>query len=354
MLQRIVPTALGGDAYFDRIELPQTLEEFGQAGSGILMGLQYSYKDIQLPQLRSFCLAATSHSFTAAAKVLGLSVSAVWQQVRALERELNATLLRRHAGTVQITDEGRLLLELVQPHVTGLDSLARLFESRRAEIPQKLTVVSTHGLIAYRLPAPVHEFTSQYPAAQLRLRADIRPAIATEMLEQGEADLAVLAYDPDEPRSPYLQYDDLLQMRLFLLAARAHPLARKKTIRLAEVVRYPLVMEPEGSLPRKVLEKLLRRENLLERMHVVAESATLDILRRYVALGVGVSFNFLDDVILASLKDLYLRQFEPPESVHVAMVVRKGAHLPQAGQDFIRILRQHVPPSRGRRTRGSN
>src|SRR5262245_42255844 len=174
------------------------------------MGLNYSYKDIQLPQLRSFCLAATSHSFTAAAKSLGLSVSAVWQQVRALERELGATLLRRNGGAVQITDEGRLLLDLVQPHVTGLDSLARLFESQRAGLAQKLTVVSTHGLIAYRMPAPVHEFTRRHAAVQLRLRADIRTAVAIEMLEQGEADLAVLAYDADEPRSAFLQYDDLL------------------------------------------------------------------------------------------------------------------------------------------------
>ena len=67
------------------------------------MALHYSYKDIQLPQLRGFCLAATSHSFTAAAKALGLSVPAVWQQVRALERELGASLLRRNGAKVDST-----------------------------------------------------------------------------------------------------------------------------------------------------------------------------------------------------------------------------------------------------------
>src|SRR5262245_2039152 len=125
------------------------------------MPRQHPYKEIQLPQLRSFCLAATEGSFTAAAKQLGLSVPAVWQQVRPLERSLGATRLRRSGWKVEITEEGRLLLELVQPHVSGLDSLQRLFASRRAELPQKLSVVSTHGLIAYQLPLPVQEFTQK-------------------------------------------------------------------------------------------------------------------------------------------------------------------------------------------------
>ena len=87
-------------------------------------GSFYKYKDIQLPQLRSFCLAATEGNFTAAAAVLGVSVSAVWQQVRALERELGAALFRRQGRTVELTSSGRLLLELARPHVSGLDSLA--------------------------------------------------------------------------------------------------------------------------------------------------------------------------------------------------------------------------------------
>ena len=311
------------------------------------MGLRYSYKDIQLPQLRSFCLTATAGSFTAAAKAQGLSVPAVWQQVRALERELGATLVRRRGWTVEITEEGRVLLELVQPHVTGLDSLARLFESRRAELPQKLTVVSTHGLMAYHLPVPVQEFTRRHPGIQLRLRADIRPAELVQMLEQGEADLALLAYDRDEPRSRYLHYEDLFEMRLFLLTSPDHPLSRKKRLGLADLLQYPLLAEPEGSLVRKVLERMLRRQDRADGIHIVTESATLDILRRYVALGVGISLMYLDEVIARSLPELHIRVFDPAETVPVAVVVRKGAHLPEPTQEFVHILRQHVAKRKG-------
>jgi hypothetical protein len=73
------------------------------------MGRSMRYQEIQLAQLRSFCLAATEGNFTSTAKALSLSASTVWQQVRALERELQAKLLCRQGRAVELTGEGRLL-----------------------------------------------------------------------------------------------------------------------------------------------------------------------------------------------------------------------------------------------------
>src|SRR5262249_41047602 len=123
------------------------------------MRQSYRYKEIQLAQLRSFCLAATEGNFTSAAKALGLSASTVWQQVRALERELKAKLWRRRGRVVELTDEGRLL----QPHISGLDSLRRLFETRRAGSPQELVVASGAYLLAHYLPKPIQQFRVQHP-----------------------------------------------------------------------------------------------------------------------------------------------------------------------------------------------
>src|SRR5947209_6689560 len=128
------------------------------------MGQNQRYKGLQLAQLRSFCLAATQGNFTTAAQALGLSKATVWQQVRALERRLGATFLRRRGRAVELTPEGRLLLEMVQPHLNGLDSLERGFASRRAELPQQLTVASIPYLLSYHLPPVIQEFSQGHPA----------------------------------------------------------------------------------------------------------------------------------------------------------------------------------------------
>src|SRR5438309_2110586 len=142
----------------------------GHAPGELCMSQNHRYKEIQLAQLRSFCLAATEGNFTTAAKALGLSASTVWQQVRALERELKAQLLRRRGREVELTDEGRLLLETVQPHVSGLDSLRRFLEARREGIQKELVVASGAYLFANHLPRPVQQFRVEYPAIQVTLR----------------------------------------------------------------------------------------------------------------------------------------------------------------------------------------
>jgi DNA-binding transcriptional LysR family regulator len=121
-------------------------------------------------------VAATAGNFTSAARELGLSASTVWQPVRALERELKAKLLSRRGRSVVLTEEGRLLLELVQPHVTGLDSLRRFFESRRAGIRQELGVASGAYLFANHLTEPIRAFRLTHPAIQVTLRIAAWPA----------------------------------------------------------------------------------------------------------------------------------------------------------------------------------
>src|SRR6516225_6129960 len=149
------------------------------------MSHDHRYKEIQLAQLRSFCLAANEGNFTSAARALGLSPSTVWQQVRALERELKAKLLRRRGRAVELTDEGGLLLETVQPHVSGLDSLRRLFEARRAGVRQELVIASGAYLFANHLPRPVQQFRAERPGVQVTLRVAAWSALR-RLVERGE------------------------------------------------------------------------------------------------------------------------------------------------------------------------
>src|SRR5207248_1054388 len=70
--------------------------------------------DEQLPHLETFARAAELCSFTAAAKVLGLTQAAVSQRIHALEQELGVPLSTRQGGRVLLTDAGRRLHEYAQ------------------------------------------------------------------------------------------------------------------------------------------------------------------------------------------------------------------------------------------------
>jgi DNA-binding transcriptional LysR family regulator len=306
------------------------------------MSQSHRYKEIQLAQLRSFCLAANEGNFTSAARALGLSASTVWQQVRALERELKAKLLRRRGRAVELTDEGRLLLEVVQPHVSGLDSLRRFFEARREGIRQELVVASGAYLVANHLPGPIRQFRALRPSIQLTLRIAAWSALQ-RVVERGETDVGVLACDPDVPRSPYLEYEHLFDEQFSLMLPAGHPLLRAKRITPHDLVKYPLILPPKGGADRKALDRLLRTHNLTDRVQTALVCGLVDVAKKYVTLGVGIAPMYVTAEVAQGTPGLRVRPLDPEmERLPIEMAVRKGTHLPGYVDEFRRLVRQSL------------
>src|SRR5262249_4480139 len=160
---------------------------------------------------------------------------------------------------VELTAEGRLLLELIQPHVTGLDSLERLFKARRAETPQRLTIASAPYLFTHYLPKPIREFATRYPAVRLNLSIQWSDATGAviRLLERRKADVGMLVYHRSAPPSRLLEYEDLLDQRLLLVTPVDHPLARKQRLSPRDLLQYPILTGPAESYYRIQLDRVL-------------------------------------------------------------------------------------------------
>jgi DNA-binding transcriptional LysR family regulator len=301
------------------------------------------YKDIQLPQLRSFCLLATECSFTSVARTLGMAVPTVWIQVRALERKLGTRLLRRDGRRVELTDDGRLLLDLIQPHVTGLDSLERLFLARRAEIPQRLTIASAPYLFAHYLPRPIREFATRHPAVRLNLSIQWADATGSvvRLLERRKADVGMLVYPRNNPPSRLLDYEALFEQELLVVTRPNHPLVRKKRLHPRDLIPYPILTGPAESYYRMQLNRLLDMHNLSGRVQVAMESPSMDIIRQYAALGMGVGVVYGGNEFGRTAPGLRVRSFGTDvERLTVSIAVLQGAHLPEPTQEFCRLARE--------------
>jgi DNA-binding transcriptional LysR family regulator len=306
------------------------------------MSMSRRYKEIQLAQLRSFCLVATEGNFTSAAKPLGLSASTVWQQVRALERELQTKLLNRRGRAVELTDDGRLLLETVQPHVSGLDSLRRFFEARRDEVRQELVVASGAYLLANHLPEPIRQFRAERPSVQVSLRVAAWSALQ-RVVERGETDVGVLACDPDVPRSPYLEYEHLFDEQFSLMLPAGHPLIKAKRVTAHEIVKYPLILPPKGGADRKSLDRVLRKHDLIDRVRPALVCGLIDVAKKYVTAGIGIGLMYVTPAVSPGASGLHLRPLELGiDRLSIEMAVRKGTHRPPYVDDFRRIVRNSL------------
>jgi DNA-binding transcriptional LysR family regulator len=305
------------------------------------MARTYRYKDMQLAQLRSFCLAARERNFTVAARQLGLSASTVWEQLRALERMLGCSLLRREGRAIELTPEGQVLLDIVQPHLEAIDSLKRLFDEGRAQLAPQLIIASSQYLLRFHLPAPIQEFTTTFPKVQLNIQLPTAQHLVTAV-EQRSADIAICAYEPEEPRSEVLSYEPILELPLQLLTSKKHPLARKKVVELADLLQYPIILPAAGAIARRLIDRLLQRHNLAGQLQVVMEAPMFDTTQQYVEMGVGVGLMHIL-VNPKTMPNIHLRPIaESQVPLMIAMVVRKHGHLPQTVVDFQEIVRRSI------------
>lgn len=308
------------------------------------MARTYRYKDMQLAQLRSFCLAARERNFTVAARQLGLSASTVWEQLRALERMLGCTLLRREGRSIELTAEGEVLLNIVQPHIEAIDSLKRLFDEGRAQLAPHLIIASSQYLLRFHLPGPIQEFTTSFPKVKLNIQLPSAQHLVTAV-ENRTADIAICAYDPEEPRSDVLSYEPILELPLQFLTSKKHPLARKKDVTLEDLLTYPVILPAVGAVMRRLIDRLLQRHDLAGRPQIVMEAPMFDTTQQYVEMGVGVGLMHIQ-VPPKSLANVHMRPVsESQVPLMIAMVVRKHGNLPKTVLDFQEIVRRSISGS---------
>jgi molybdate transport repressor ModE-like protein len=122
-----------------------------------------AYKEITLQQLRSFRETVRLGSFKAAAGALGLSHPTVWQQVHALERQLGTGLVEPHKRGCRLTEDGRLLAEMIDSLVADIDTLARRFLESRGQVQQRLTVATTQRTLIEDLSDVIEVLSAATP-----------------------------------------------------------------------------------------------------------------------------------------------------------------------------------------------
>ena len=142
-----------------------------------------------LDDLQLFATVARLRSFSRAAAELGMPVATVSRRVAALERRLEAQLLRRTTRRVEPTDAGALLLERADAPLRALaDALDCLGEETRG--PRgRLRVTMPADFAHTWLAAPIAEFVARHPDIRLELELTER---VVNLVEEG-FDLAIRA-----------------------------------------------------------------------------------------------------------------------------------------------------------------
>jgi molybdate transport repressor ModE-like protein len=184
--------------------------------------------------LRVLREVAQSGSFSAAARVLGYTQSAVSRQVAALEAVAGRALFERRRDGVVLTPAGARLLARAVRVLDELDAALRDVAAPAAAAgPVRLGTFATAaaGLVPGAL-------ASLPPDVVVSVREGTTPAL-TRGLRAGTLDLAVLAQEPPfrppDAEAPALDLTTVTERELVIGVGARHPFAGRRAVEVGEL-----------------------------------------------------------------------------------------------------------------------
>ncbi len=286
-------------------------------------------------QLLGFYQVARLGSFTKAAAATFRSQSALSQQVRALEAELDCLLLERLGNRLRLTPAGEKLLDFSRTLLAGYETLKEELHELKGTNQGTLRLAAAFTTLYRLLPEALLVYRRLFPQVDLTL-LDRSQAAVLDLVKEGEVDfgLALESLAPKELAAR--RWQPLVPV---LLTPRDHPLAGAKRLSLRQIVRYPLILPPRdpGYPWRRVLDERFRALSLAPR--IVMESANVELSALYVEMGLGISFATLARTRPRPgrrLAFIPLPGYFQPD--HLALVQRRDRVLSGYKKAFINLL----------------
>jgi DNA-binding transcriptional LysR family regulator len=192
--------------------------------------------------LEVFRTVARHGSITTAARQLRFTQSAVSRQIAALEAEVGSRVFDRLPRGVVLTEEGRALLPHAEAVLDRLTAARRDLDALHGLGGGRLRVGAFPTAVAALVPRALASFRGAYPDVALSL-VEGRTPVLLERLTAGDADVAVVSSSPaDLVDQSRFDLHHLLDERLLVAVSRGHRLARRRTVRLADLAGDPFVV----------------------------------------------------------------------------------------------------------------
>lgn len=191
-------------------------------------------------KLRIFHAVAEAGSLTAAGETLHLSQSAVSRHIRSLEESLDATLFRRHARGLILTEQGELLFEATRSINKRLETATARIRDSEDEVFGELRVTTTAGFGTLWLAPRLTKLYERYPNLKIDLMLEERVLD----LQMREADVAIRMKEPSQAD---LIRKRLMSVRMRLYASRAYLDARPPLTELPDLRHHRLVSQNPAS-----------------------------------------------------------------------------------------------------------
>jgi DNA-binding transcriptional LysR family regulator len=298
--------------------------------------------DLDSERLRAFLAVARARNFSRAARRLGKTQPSVSQAVARLERDLGHALFLRDGRTTRLAPAGRLLLEHAERIFDEMDR-ARARLSGLAELREGELVVGTSDTLACHVLPPVFAgFRARYPGVDLRLENRPSPAVVTQVAER-TIDLGVVSLPVSGDERVRQQI--LAPYRDVVICPPGHAVARRRQLHVAALAAHPLLLLDRTTGSRAALDAAFGQAGV--HPHVAMEMSSVEVLKRLVELGFGLSVVPAVAVVReARARTLAVLGLRGLSGRSVGLVLPASAPVSPAAAAFAALARETLSPAR--------
>jgi DNA-binding transcriptional LysR family regulator len=291
---------------------------------------------VQIESLKLFCDLAETTSFTKAAKINGVTQSAVSQQISSLETKFEAVLIERSKKKFTLTKEGNTLYKYSKQIVQTYDELRHKIQEIQNVVTGTIKVVTIYSIGLHELPPYLKKFLKKHPTVNV----SVEYRRATQLYEDivtGMADIGLVAYPQKDPR---LQVTSLAEDMLVLICHPDHPLAQQPKVKLSEIASHKFIAFEPDIPTRRAIDKILRDRNV-EVDHAM-EFDNIETVKRAVEIDAGISIVPRSPVAQeVAKKTIAMVEIEDEQFYRpLAAVHKKSKVLSPAMKEFLALLKK--------------
>lgn len=226
--------------------------------------------------LRYLDEVARCGSIRKAAERLNVASSAINRQILALEEELGDPLFERMPRRLRLTATGEVLIEHVRQTLKEYQRVGERMAAFKGVEMGRVTISTTLGLAGGPFAGIVSRFIDRHPRVQVDVRALFAEAIPNSVIS-GDIDLG-LGFNFQS--TPALRTLVTFDVPLGAVMSPGHELAGRRSVRMADIVQYPLVMAEPGMSLRRIVDTAMSRNSLSIRP--MMETNSVELMKQFI------------------------------------------------------------------------
>jgi len=278
---------------------------------------------------------ARAGSIRKAAEKLHVASTALNRKILEIEAELGTPLFERLPRGVRLTSAGEVLVTAVRRSMADLRSAESQIEQLRGLVRGTVRIGCAESVATDLIPRTIARYQQAHPGVQFQVVSSTTTLLVAALMAD-DIEL-VLVHDPAP--SQLLRVISAVAQPLCAMVRPDHPLASRKTLRLADCQKYPVALGDRSFGSRRLLDGVMAQSRLA--LQVALEASTVQTLKEFTRHTGAISFQFeigtqsdvqRGDLVAIPLSDRALRQSR------LVLASRATRMLPIAASSFQETL----------------